>query len=474
MSVKAYAYTTDTTPSGTPTTTNFGYNSAHPDRLTTFGGKAITYDANGCVKTYDGWTYTWINGKLTKCVRGSILSGMDTYTYTYDAYGRRISKNYKFTKGSQALAVYVTSSSTNYTYDTSGRLIREQYTENLNNFSSNSKDILYLYDESGVIGFIYTLNGTPNNYYYLRNLQGDVIGIYDVFGVKVARYAYDAFGNCTITLDTNGIATANPIRYRGYYYDNETGLYYLNARYYNPEWRRFVSPDDTAYLDPESVNGLNLYAYCNNDPVMYMDRSGHTPEWLGNLLIMGAGALLIAGLAIATFATGGTAAGVAGAVFAGALKGALIGAAIGTIAGGAVGYAIDGVDGIWAGMAIGFTGGAVVGAVIGGTVGGLNYSSLKAASNAANKAIPSKGFNINKHLSSAGGKYNKFNLDSSEDVLRMVQNSLKSQNVAFAPNKHARSWQVIVDMGTQIGTKGQSSVKVILGYGGKIWTMYPI
>ena len=66
----------------------------------------------------------------------------------------------------------------------------------------------------------------------------------------------------------------NPIRYRGYYYDTETGLYYLNARYYSPEWHRFISPDATEYIDPETPNGLNLYAYCNNDPVNYADPSG--------------------------------------------------------------------------------------------------------------------------------------------------------------------------------------------------------
>ena len=70
-------------------------------------------------------------------------------------------------------------------------------------------------------------------------------------------------------MDTPFIASRNPIRYRGYYYDEDTKLYYLNARYYCPEWRRFISPDDTAFLDPENVNGLNLYAYCGNDPANY-------------------------------------------------------------------------------------------------------------------------------------------------------------------------------------------------------------
>ena len=73
------------------------------------------------------------------------------------------------------------------------------------------------------------------------------------------------------------LAIANPIRYRGYYYDTDIGLYYLNARYYSPELRRFISPDDTSYLDPENANGLNLYAYCYNDPVYYADPSGNGP-----------------------------------------------------------------------------------------------------------------------------------------------------------------------------------------------------
>ena len=128
-----------------------------------------------------------------------------------------------------------------------------------------------------MIGFEYS-NGTDESvYYYQRNLLGDVIAIYDTTGTKVVEYSYDAWGNCTIKDTTTNyiLAHANPIRYRGYYYDEGTKLYYLNSRYYSPEWRRFISPDDTYYLDPESVNGLNLYCYCNNDPVNFVDPSGH-------------------------------------------------------------------------------------------------------------------------------------------------------------------------------------------------------
>ena len=79
------------------------------------------------------------------------------------------------------------------------------------------------------------------------------------------QYNKSRYGNCTIASGSDmQLAYANPIRYRGYYFDQDTGLYYLNARYYSPELRRFISPDDTAYLDPENANGLNLYAYCCN------------------------------------------------------------------------------------------------------------------------------------------------------------------------------------------------------------------
>ena len=213
----------------------------------------------------------WSRGKLAR------LSKPGTQIrYNYNAFGQRIRKTYS---GS-------TDYSCKFCYDESGRLVCEtKYSDS----GSTVDKIVYLYDANSVIGIDYTVGGVTSTYFLQRNLLGDVIGIYDSSRVKVGGYAYDAWGNCTITLDTTGIAYRNPIRYRGYYYDTETGLYYLNARYYNPEWRRFISPDSTEYLDPESVNGLNLYCYCYNDPISYYDPSGYIPiKIILGVIIVGA------------------------------------------------------------------------------------------------------------------------------------------------------------------------------------------
>jgi RHS repeat-associated protein len=119
------------------------------------------------------------------------------------------------------------------------------------------------------------------NYYYLRNLQGDVTGIYDSNGNVVAKYLYDTWGTIVSVTDANGneitdpahIGNMNPIRYRGYYYDTEIGYYYLQSRYYNPEWGRFLNAD-ALFIAGSSLTGANMFAYCLNNPVMFSDHSG--------------------------------------------------------------------------------------------------------------------------------------------------------------------------------------------------------
>ena len=134
--------------------------------------------------------------------------------------------------------------------------------------SSSTRDITYLYDETGIVGAVQKVGSTETTFYFDKNIKGDVIGIYNSSGTKIANYSYDAWGNCTTkTLVANSFIAYNPIRYRGYYYDRETRLYYLNARYYDPSWRRFISPDKISALNGNSINGLNLYSYANNCPV---------------------------------------------------------------------------------------------------------------------------------------------------------------------------------------------------------------
>jgi len=121
------------------------------------------------------------------------------------------------------------------------------------------------------MGFLHSEKGT---FYYRKNVLGDITEIIDSFGTVKGKYSYTAFGECTILEDVNGIATANPFRYRGYYYDSTTNFYYLKSRYYDPVVCRFITFDDLQYLDPEHIGGLNLYAYCNNNPIMYVDPDG--------------------------------------------------------------------------------------------------------------------------------------------------------------------------------------------------------
>ena len=139
-----------------------------------------------------------------------------------------------------------------------------------------------MYDESGsAIGFTY--NGTE--YYYTYNLQGDITGITNSAGTVVVSYTYDTWGVVTSTTGTlaDTIGQINPLRYRGYYYDAETGLYYVSSRYYDPEIGRFINADDTDVLGVEqgSLLQYNLFAYCLNNPVNRFDDNGNLslPNW---------------------------------------------------------------------------------------------------------------------------------------------------------------------------------------------------
>ena len=153
----------------------------------------------------------------------------------------------------------------------------------------------YIYDHTGIAGMVY--DGTT--YYFAKNMFGDVVSVHTETGAYAAGYEYDAWGNIT-SGGGSGIGAANPFRYRGYYYDNETGFYYLQSRYYDPEIYRFINADNLELIPSLSqIPGqLNLYAYCNNNPLMYTDETGEIALTTAILIGMGIGAAVGLGIGI--------------------------------------------------------------------------------------------------------------------------------------------------------------------------------
>ena len=263
LTVKKYAYTTAVS-LGTPEeTAEYTYGTgARRDRLVSvvrrsgtkiIGNEEISgYDTLGNPCNYMGNVIEWEYGRRMRSCGG--------ITYKYGADGIRTEK---------------TVNGTVHKYYAEGETL---HFETRTNAGGGMQRLWYYYDGSGICGIEY--NGTV--YYFQKNLQGDVTRVYDGNGNLAAQYVYDAWGNHKV-LNANGteitdesfIGNVNPIRYRGYYYDEETGLYYLQSRYYDPEVGRFLNADDIDYADPTAINGLNLYSYCDNDPVNRVDPTGH-------------------------------------------------------------------------------------------------------------------------------------------------------------------------------------------------------
>ena len=217
-------------------------NSKWKDLLTSYNGQSITYDAQGNPTSYLGHTLTWEKGRQLKSFDGN--------TYTYNANGIRTSKAINGIKHE-------------YTLDGT-KILRETWDGNT---------LIPLYDNAdGVCGILY--NSVP--YYFIKNLQGDVIAIVDKDAKTVARYSYDAWGVCTVTQDSVGIANVSPFRYRGYYYDEDTNLYYIQSRYYNADIGKFINSDVPEYcLLALNATGHNLLAYCINNPTNLTDSNGN-------------------------------------------------------------------------------------------------------------------------------------------------------------------------------------------------------
>jgi|GEM_PF-4953108 len=160
-------------------------------------------------------------------------------------------------------------------YIWAGGLLVARYTPAQN--GNPAETLAWRYDQGGImLGFARTIGtgdtAVTTNYFYVRNLQNDVVAVLNAAGDIVAEYIYDAWGN--LLYSSGYMADINPIRYRGYYWDAEIGLFYLQSRYYDPSLRRFISAD--LYMDTaDGIMGTNMYAYCHNDPINYYDPDGY-------------------------------------------------------------------------------------------------------------------------------------------------------------------------------------------------------
>ncbi|MDO4364418.1 MAG: RHS repeat-associated core domain-containing protein, partial [Clostridia bacterium] len=224
-------------------TDTYDYDKNWEDKLIKYNGQSITYDAVGNPVEYLGNTLTWSMGRQ--------LATFGNNTYTYNEDGIRTSK---------------TVNNVTTTYYLNGTNIIEQIAGNT---------VLHFYYDSNdeVIGFEYN----SDNYYYVKNAMGDILGIADSAGNLIASYTYDPWGKVlSVTGSDIAIGNLNPFRYRGYYYDAETGLYYLQSRYYDPEVGRFINCDDVNYIGTTgSEISYNPFAYCENNPVNMFDHFGN-------------------------------------------------------------------------------------------------------------------------------------------------------------------------------------------------------
>ena len=309
-------------------TKSFGYtNPSWPDLLTSVTANGTTKDvlyegqsqtsdlpsSGNPITYYNGkdYTFTWTKGRQ---LASATVDGKQV-SYTYDMSGVRSGKQ-----------VYTTSNqrTTTYTYTTlSGKVMRQQWE------TRNSDDTVYqamqslefVYDDGNQpFAMIYKHGQTTELYYYVLNAQGDVIALLNSAGVLVASYNYGAWGNYSVhgadgkkTTDPTFIGHINPLRYRGYYYDRETRLYYLQSRYYDFANCRFINAD--TYLSTgQGMLGHNMFTYCGNNPVNYCDSSGRFFFTLLGAMIGAAAGYIDAFIAGEDPIKGAIAGGVSGAI----------------------------------------------------------------------------------------------------------------------------------------------------------------
>ena len=242
---------------------SYGYtNGEWGDLLTTYDGVEITYDAIGNPLRY-------YNGMMMDLYwEGRRLTSADVASYRLE-----------FEYNEDGIRTAKCVNGTTHAYAVSGeRIINERWAGNI---------LLYVYDASGSpIGMKYLSTGAAGewaSFWFEKNLQGDIVAVYSDDGTKLISYTYDAWGNFDIEYFNGGAsspAAFNPFIYRGYYFDTETGFYYLNSRYYDPQTCRFINADNCVSGAAGAIHGYNMYAYCFNSPITLSDSTGNWPEWV--------------------------------------------------------------------------------------------------------------------------------------------------------------------------------------------------
>ena len=256
------------------------------DQLTAYDGGDITYDECGNpLEYYNGSTFTWTQGRKLESAN---VSGTSV-SYAYDMAGVRSGK---------------TVGGTSYSFTTLSGLVTRQ--------TWGDSAIDFVYDENNQ-PLAMRYNGTW--YYYVLNLQGDVVKLIRADGAIVASYSYDPWGK--VLTSSGSLADVNPLRYRGYYYDTETGFYYLQSRYYDPELGRFINADSYATTDAAGLLSTNMYAYCENDPVNRSDPTGEFWNIVLGAVVGGVVSALCAGV------SGGSTEDIVKAFVVGAAEGAI-------------------------------------------------------------------------------------------------------------------------------------------------------
>ena len=287
-----------------------------------FGSHAYTYNSRGFLIKEDNTSYTYDdNGNM-------ITSGNSTYKY--DNLNRLISINgdsifYSFTnpgnprlfkdteykfEGRRLVGISEDlgvdeQQTVDYTYNSNGLIIKkvlgywyaddrdsEEYTtkyyydgEKLITEIGPRNRLDFLYDENGILYGL--IKDSSRKYFYIRDFMSNILGLVDDSGNIVVKYKYDAYGNRISITDTSGcdLGNINPFRYKGYYYDDDAQMYYCKSRFYVPSWHRWLNSDSISYLEPKNITSLNLFTYCNNNPVMYVDENGKFPGLITAMLI---------------------------------------------------------------------------------------------------------------------------------------------------------------------------------------------